>query len=424
MDSRKDGRLRETPAGGLLNRRALLRGALALPLATPVLAQVDDAAADRAPWMKAPGEPMRSYGSPAPQEASVARKVFAEYGSLTPGAGVSFTPLESLRGTLTPNGLHFERHHSGVPAVDPSGYRLFIHGAVGAPQAFSHAALEQLPLVSRLNFLECSGNSFWNAIGDVSGRTCGELHGLLSSSEWTGIELRRLLGEVRPKPEARWLIAEGGDAARMVRSIPLDLALERGMLALYQNGERLRPEQGYPARLFFGGLEGNVSVKWVRSLVLSTQPAQARDETSKYSDERADGSISQFTLEMGVKSLLISPCVGTRLPRPGVYELEGIAWSGAGKIRKVEISADGGATWSDAELDPPHLAFAPVRFRLPWVWRGQRQTLVSRATDESGAVQPTHAEWKSRYASAHIYHYNALQFWRVDETGAVQAALS
>jgi sulfane dehydrogenase subunit SoxC len=398
-----------------------------LALLTPLLPRpVRGAAHDepaRAPWMARPGEPMRPYGAPSAHETPVQRSVMPEFGALAPGAGVSFTPLESLRGMLTPSGLHFERHHSGVPNIEPGAYRLLVHGEVTNARIYSDASLGRLPHRSEVSFLECSGNSFWNAIEDLGERSCGELHGLFSCSEWTGVPLERILDEVRPTPEAKWLIAEGGDAAAMVRSIPLDIARRRGLIARFQNGERLRPEQGYPVRLFLRGLEGNVSVKWLRRLKLSREPVHARDETSKYSDMLADGTVQQWTLEMGVKSLITSPSPGMRLPERGVYSIEGLAWSGAGPVSRVEVSADGGKRWRNASLDAAAAPYAPVPFRISWHWRGGEQSLVSRATDATGAVQPTHAAWKARYAPGHIYHYNAVQHWSVEPSGVVRGEL-
>lgn len=409
-------------AGGLIDRRTVLRRALALPFLAPLThaASAESVNAERPAWMRAPGVPMSAYGRPSAYEADVVRAVAQEYRGIAPEAGVSLTPLHRLRGSITPAGLHFERHHSGVPQIDPGRHHLMIHGEVERPLVFGVDALLRYPVETRIGFVECAGNSFPNAADRAPAKTCGAIHGLLSNSEWGGVSLRRLLDEAGLRKTARWLIAEGADAAAMVRSIPLSMALDDGMVALYQNGERLRPEQGYPARLWFPGLEGNLHIKWVRRIKVSERPAHSRDETSKYSDRLADGSALQFTLEMGVKSIITMPSGQMQLPRPGWYEIEGLAWSGSGRVRAVDVSADGGHSWVAAHLDDPALDRALTRFRIPWEWRGEPQVIESRAVDESGAVQPTREHWKRRYAAGQIYHNNAIQRWRVDAQGRVE----
>jgi len=282
--------------------------------------------------------------------------------------------------------------------------------------------------VSQIGFLECSGNSFWNTRDEAPALPAGKLHGLLSCSEWTGVPVSYLLDEAgvldgAGGPEgARWAVAEGADAAGMVRSIPLEKLREDAILALYQNGERLRPEQGYPVRLFLPGLEGNASVKWLRQLKLVEAPVHSRDETSKYADLLPDGQSKQFTLQMAVKSIITAPSGEMKMPGKGTFVVEGLAWSGAGRVRRVEISADGGNSWAPAVLEEPITPRSLTRFRMPWRWEGGTQLLMSRATDESGAEQPSRAAWRARYHADHIYHYNAIQCWRVGEDGSVSNA--
>ncbi len=242
---------------------------------------------------------------------------------------------------------------------------------------------------------------------------------MISCSEWTGIPLRVLLEEAGLQPGAKWLLAEGADSAHMSRSIPLEKALEDAMLALFQNGERLRPEQGYPLRLLLPGWEGNTNVKWLRRLKVTQGPTQTRDETSKYTDLLPDGRALQFTFEMGVKSVIAKPSSTMSLPGPGFYEISGLAWSGAGRISRVEVSVDGGATWVDAALTGQNNTKCLVRFRLPWEWTGNPAVLQSRATDEKGRVQPTRAELVARYAPANIFHHNAIVSWAVSGNGSV-----
>jgi sulfane dehydrogenase subunit SoxC len=352
----------------------------------------------------------------------VSRVPYSAYPGVAPGAGVSFTPLSRLHGRITPNGLHFERHHSGVPAIDPDRHELVIHGSVARPLRFRMEDLLGYPLVTRQLFLECSGNSLLQAAPEPSELPCAVIHGLVSCSEWTGVPLSLLLDEAGAAPDALWAVAEGADAAKMNRSIPLEKLRDDAMLALYQNGERLRPEQGYPIRLLLPGWEGNASVKWLRRLELRAAPVHSRQETARYSDRLPDGTALQFTFEMGVKSVITHPSAGLQLAGPRLYELSGVAWSGAGRVRRVEVSADGGATWADAELEESVLPRCLTRFRIPWHWEGGKSLLLSRASDETGAVQPSRDAWLARYAPGQIYHCNAIQAWQVSPEGGVRAA--
>ena len=224
-----------------------------------------------------------------------------------------------------------------------------------------------------------------------------------------------LLDEAGLKPGARWVVASGADAAMMSRSVPLDKIMDDAIVALYQNGERIRPSNGYPMRLFLPGWEGNMSVKWLHALKVTDQPAMTKDETSKYSDLRDDGVAELFSFPMGVKSVITSPSPGLDLGPQGIYQVSGIAWSGSGRIRRVEVSADGGATWADAALDDTVLPKCLTRFRIPWQWQGGAATLVSRATDDTGAVQPRRDAVLE--GSRSFYHYNGLQAWRVSSEG-------
>lgn len=403
-------------------RRAFLMrspGIAVAALAVPTAGRAADDIVATPRWMQAPGVPMRAYGTPARFEEKMLRTVTPSYGPVAPGVGTSRTPLHLLEGTITPSGLHFERHHNGVPEIDPALHRLMIHGLVQRPLVYTMEALARYPMVSRVCFIECAGNSSANTLAKPAQTTAGAIHGLLSVSEWTGVPLSVLLEEAGIGPGADWLLAEGSDAVAMSRSVPLAKALDDAIVALYQNGERLRPEQGYPVRLLLPGWEGNMNVKWLRRLKLTRGPTHTKDETSKYSDMLRDGTALQFTFEQGVKSLITRPSVGMKLPEPGWHEITGLAWSGAGRIRRVEVSADGGATWRDAVLQGPVLARSATRFRLPWQWDGNRALLQSRATDESGAVQPTRAAWQARYSPEMRYHNNMIQTWEIAANGSV-----
>jgi sulfane dehydrogenase subunit SoxC len=242
----------------------------------------------------------------------------------------------------------------------------------------------------------------------------------VSCAEWTGIPLGTLLDEVGVRPEGKWLLAEGADAAAMSRSVPMEKALDDAMIAMYQNGERLRPENGYPIRLLLPGWEGNTNVKWLRRLKVTAEPVMTKDETSKYTDSMPDGTALQFTFPMGVKSLITSPSGGLKMQGAGLYQISGIAWSGAGRIRRVEVSADGGKTWAPASLSAPVLPKALTRFRMAWRWEGRPAVLISRAIDETGAIQPTRDALLREGGAAHRYHYHALQSWAVSAAGEVR----
>lgn len=368
-------------------------------------------------WTRRPGAALSGYGERSAHEAHVVRTVRAPANA--PGSGASFTPLERMQGSITPNSLHFERHHNGVPAIDPAKHRLVIHGLVERPLVFDLGTLDRYPLQSHLYFLECSGNSAASNAPQALPMSAGDLHGLVSGAEWTGIPLRLLLEEAGVRPEGRWVVAEGADAAALHRSIPLAKLLDDGLLALYQNGERLRPANGYPMRLFLPGWEGSTNVKWLRRLEVTAEPVMGREETAKYTDLMPDGNASMFSLAMGVKSVITSPSGNMQLPTAGYYEISGLAWSGGGRITRVEVSADGGRSWADAELSGAVLPKALTPFRVPWRWDGQAAVLQSRALDETGAVQPARKTLMAERGPQYLYHYNAIQSWAVSPEGEV-----
>jgi sulfane dehydrogenase subunit SoxC len=373
------------------------------------------------PWMKAPGVGMGPYGSPAKYESKVTRTLIRSQPGTT-GAGASRTPLESLEGMITPSGLHFERHHSGVPDIDPDKHRLLIHGMVKRPLIFTVDALLRYPMVSRIHFIECSGNSQVLYQPAPPNLTAGQTHGLVSCSEWTGVPLRLLLEEAGVDRTAQWILAEGADAAAMSRSIPLAKAIDDALLALYQNGERLRPENGYPVRLLLPGWEGNLNVKWLRRLKVVPAPIMTKDETSRYTDLQADGKALMFTYPMEVKSVITRPSHGMTLQGPGLYQISGIAWSGHGTIKRVDVSTDGGKTWTQASLVAPVLPRAVTSFRLPWKWDGTATVLKSRATDDTGAVQPEREKFIAEHGNNATFHFHAIQAWSVAANGEVKHA--
>jgi sulfane dehydrogenase subunit SoxC len=331
----------------------------------------------------------------------------------------SWTPLHRTFGIVTPSSLHFERHHAGVPAIDPATHTLTIHGLVDRPLVFSVDELKRLPSMSRIHFLECSGNSMTEWRGGSTESSVQRIHGLTSCSEWTGVPLSLLLRECGVKPEATWILAEGADACKLTRSIPMTKAIDDAFVAYAQNGEPLRPEQGYPIRLFLPGWEGNSNVKWLRRIKAMDRPAMTREETSKYTDLMADGTARQFTFVMEPKSIITRPSGGDKLAGPGRYEVTGIAWSGRGTIARVEITVDGGATWTPAELQTPVLPRAHTRFQSAWQWDGREALIASRCTDETGYTQPPLADLIAVRGVNSYYHNNGIQMWKVAADGTI-----
>jgi len=307
-----------------------------------------------------------------------------------------------------------------VPAIDPAQHQLLIHGMVARPLIFTVASLLRYPMVSRIHFLECSGNSGVMYNPSPPNLTAGQTHGLVSCSEWTGVPLRLLLEEAGADPNAPWILAEGADAAAMSRSVPMAKAMDDALLALFQNGERLRPENGYPVRLFLPGYEGNMNVKWLRRIKVTSTPTMTKDETSRYTDLQGDGKALMFTYPMEVKSLITRPSLGIGLSGPGLYEISGIAWSGNGSIARVEVSTDGGKTWGAAARATPVLPRAITLFRMPWKWDGRPTVLKSRATDDTGAVQQERDRFIAEHGANAIFHYNAIHAWAVQANGEVK----
>jgi len=369
---------------------------------------------------KTPGYPLadESYGTRSQFETEVRRR----FKTPTPLSSWTMTPLEAGCGIITPSGLHFERSHAGTAVIDASAHSLYVHGMVREPRKYSMKDLRRFPSISRIMFLECSGNGLteWSK---PTMRTVQFTHGLTSTSEWTGVPLATILKEAGLQRGAKWLLAEGGDAAAMTRSIPLDKAMKDCFLAYGQNGEALRPEQGYPLRLMVPGYEGNINIKWLRRLEVSDTPFMTREETSKYTDLLPDGKAVQFSLAMEAKSVITSPSGEMVLDGPGFHEITGLAWSGRGSIRRVDVSTDGGRTWRAASLQGPVLPICHTRFRFPWTWDGREAILQSRCVDDSGYVQPTLGQLIAvrglNGSLGSVYHLNAIQSWRVANDGKV-----
>ncbi|QAU44405.1 sulfite dehydrogenase [Bradyrhizobium guangzhouense] len=336
----------------------------------------------------------------------------------------SKTPHQKLVGNITPTDLHYERSHSGVPDIDPSQHRLLIHGMVGRPLVFSVDDLKRMPSVTRIVFIECTGNGWENWKKADPDLTVQNTHGLVSTNEWTGVPLKFLVDLVAKDKGANWMLAEGGDGAGVDRSIPLtDEIMEEAFVAYGQNGEPLRPAHGFPMRLLMPGFEGNLNIKWLRRLKFGAAPWMTRWETARYTQLLADGKARQFQFRMETNSVITQPS-GMMQIQPGYNRISGLAWSGHGKIAKVEISTDGAKTWKQAQLTLPLLSKAQVRFQMDWDWDGKPTKIVSRSTDEKGNVQPDRASFIAAMGTNALFHYNAQQTWSIDEAGRVRNVLA
>ncbi len=408
-----------------INRRTFLLGGMALGAAVPALALSGDnkniIGQSYPNWMKTPGGQIEAYGNVAKYEKHIIRHK-AKDTAQTQLFSVWHSPIENQQGIITPNGLHFTVSHNGVPDINPEQHVLKIHGLVDKPIKVDMQTLQRYPMVSPIHFLECAGNTAPNAVSltalDLSAQ---ELSGQVSGAQYSGVPLKYLLKEAGVKTRGKWVIAEGADGGSHARSIPLSKLMDDAFIALYQNGERLRPEQGYPMRLFVPGWEGNANVKWLHRLEVTDQPAYTKDESGLYSDILNDGKIKRFSFHMDVKSVITQPSGKMILPvQKGFYEISGLAWSGYGKIKQVEVSIDEGKSWQMANLQGPVLSKALTRFSIPWQWDGKERVILSRATDEHGHVQPTRSQWREQYASYSFNHFNAIQAWSVNSNGLVE----
>ncbi|MDH6186571.1 sulfite dehydrogenase [Polaromonas sp. CG_23.6] len=385
--------------------------------AAPPGSDVHDVPADAT---KVQGYPLadESYGSRSQFETEVRTR----FKTATSQSSWTLTPLEKSCGIITPSGLHFERSHGGTAVIDPSKHTLFVHGMVKQARKYSMHDVRRFPSISRVLFIECSGNGLteWSK---PTMKTVQGTHGLTSCSEWTGVPLSAILNEAGLRSGAKWLLVEGGDASAMTRSIPMEKALKDCFLAYGQNGEALRPEQGYPLRLIVPGFEGNTHIKWVRRIEVSDTPFMTREETSKYTDLMPNGKAVQFSMEMDAKSVITTPSGEMLLDGPGFYEITGLAWSGRGAIKRVDVSTDGGLTWRAAALQGPVLPICHTRFRLPWMWSGKPAILQSRCVEDTGYVQPTLGQLIAKRGLngplGSIYHLNAIQSWQVASDGKV-----
>ena len=373
------------------------------------------------PWTQFPGEGVdaRPYGSPSEFESHVVRRN-VPWLTADATSSVNFTPLHELDGIITPSGLCFERHHGGIAEIDPAKWRLMINGLVETPLVFTLEDLLRFPRVNRVHFLECAANSGMEWRGaQLNG--CQFTHGMIHNVMYTGVRLSDILNEAGLKGSAKWLLPEGGDAAAMTRSVPLEKAMDDCIVAFKMNGEMLRPEQGYPARLVVPGWEGNMWVKWIRRIEVGDKPWHHREETSKYTDLMANGKARRFTWEMDVKSVITNPSPQAPITHgKGQTVLSGVAWSGRGTVKEVHVTRDGGVNWHKARIDGPSLDRSMHRFYHEFDWDGSPLLLQSRAVDSEGHVQPTKDALRKVRGTNSIYHNNAIQTWAVNSDGEAE----
>jgi sulfane dehydrogenase subunit SoxC len=423
--------LEPVAGNGLLDRRALLRGSALVAGAMTTGASATGTAAEPVqndPWSLETGSVVPPYQVPSRFEKDVVRTLSNPDNEFRNSH--ARTPHHLLQGTITPNGLFFSICHSALPDIDPAQHKLVIHGLVKQPLVFTVESLARYPMVTRVHFLECSGNSAPMFSSEPLQVTAQAIHGLVSNAEWTGVLLSTLLEETGIDPRATWLLAEGADSLALHRSVPIKKALDDAMIALYQNGERLQPGNGYPMRLLLPGYQGNMNVKYVRRIKLLDQPAMSFFESKTYSQILPNGKMWLFHFTQEVKSFITDPSFGHVMKSPGFYEISGVAYSGNGRISKVMVSADGGKSWAQAALNEPVLPKAFTRFRMPWRWDGQPAVLQSRAWDEAGNVQPTRAEFVAARGQTEKpvptplafpnQHYNSITSWGIDSKGEIK----
>jgi sulfane dehydrogenase subunit SoxC len=445
------------------DRRGFLKGSAALAgLAVGAIPFANGKTLAAEPPEAGAKEKDLSYGERSRFETSVRTVTLGGVRDIIPGLapgemGQRLTPLQDSAGIITPASLHFMTGRgSHLADIDPREHRLMIHGMVDRPLVFTMEELKRLPSVSRIHFIECTGNSGMSHYKAMmkglqvanspaltkSTHVIQQVHGRVATSEWTGVLLSLLLKEAGVQKKASWLVAEGADASRHSKSFPLEKGMDDVLVAYAQNGEAVRPEQGYPLRLVVPGFQGVNNVKYVRSIKVVDQPYYLKVETANYTNLKPDGKASWFEYQVGPKSLITYPSDAHQLPGRGLYEISGLAWSGRGAISRVEVSTDGGRTWKDAQLQQPVFRKAFTRFRLAWNWDGAETLIQSRCTNEYGDIQPTIKEIAKQWGDSREPHISAsdienfwqtaaimefltnpIQPWRVGQDGSVKDAL-
>jgi len=407
----KGGNKNQRKATGKISRRTLLGGVIAAAVLPVQSLFAGEMQAETLVLPEITDDPTKTIG---PGPSPLGKRSTFEQPVRKPSDISSRTPLQDMHSTITPADLHFERHHAGIPTIDPAKHELLIHGLVNNPMKFSVADIKRFPSVNRTCFIECAGN-FRTGKAEM---TPQDILGLTSQSEWTGVMLSILFNEVGISDKAKWFLAEGSDAAVMTRTIPIAKAWDDAMIVYAQNGEAIRPEQGYPIRLLLPGFEGNMNIKWLRRIELSEEPYMTREETSKYTYPVKD-KIRMFSFELDARSIITYPSYPQKVNK-GWIEIRGIAWSGRGKVEKVEVSTDAGKTWQLANLQEPVLSKAHTYFRFLWNWKGEATAILSRVTDETGYLQPTLAQLaEARGVNLGGYHMNPITAWQIKNDGTV-----
>ena len=409
-----------------INRRQLLASSFALgAVGTIKASKASEVVPSNSPpnlpeWTTYLGDgvDVAPYGSPSEFESHVIRRN-VPWLTATAESSVNFTPIQNLEGFVTPNGLCFERHHGGVAIINPDEYRFMINGLVDREMIFTLDDLKRFPQTNKFYFLECAANGGMEWRGaQLNG--CQFTFGMIHNVQYTGVKLSDLVKETGLKPSAKWLLAEGSDSAGLARSVPIEKALDDCMIVWAMNGEALRPEQGYPARLVVPGWEGNMWIKWIRRIEFGDMPYLTREETSKYTDLMTDGYARMFTWVMEAKSVVTFPSPENPLNGKGLHQLRGLAWSGRGKIKRVDVSVDGGKNWNIAKIHGPILNKSLTRFTMPFHWSGDQMLVQARAIDETGYVQPTIKELQNIRGVNSIYHNNSIATWLVNKNGSVE----
>ena len=363
-----------------------------------------------------------AYGERSPYVTSV-RIPHPPGGRESPDAfGLVFhvaAPLQDSVGMITPSSLHFVGTTRGsfIPEIDPDKHRFMLHGMVDRPLIFTMEDLKRLPSVTRPQFIECAGNR-----ARSSHKTVQETHGMTSCAEWTGVLLSTLLEEAGVQDGASWVVAEGTENVKGASSFPLAKAMDDCVIAYGMNGEALRPQNGFPLRLVIPGFEGIFNTKYLRRMKVVDRYYLNYNDYGHLSQEPVRAALAY---QIGPKSVITFPSGGQQLPGRGFYEISGLAWSGGGAVRRVEVSTDGGRSWMDAELKGTVYRMAHTRFGLQWNWDGQETELLSRCTDEIGQVQPLVAQVAEHFDASDDPSFrvpgldNTVQTWRVASDGSV-----
>lgn len=399
---------------GLAAGGAIAAGRVAAAVPDPLITEVQ-------PWASEFGDPVDAtpYGMPIRFESHVVRRN-VPWLTESPISSINFTPIHALEGTITPQGCAFERHHSGAIELSKSDYRLMVNGLVDTPLVFTYEDLTRFPRHVQTFFCECAANGGMEW-GGAQLQGAQFTHGMIHNMEYTGVLLRDILNEAGVKPEGKWVYVEGADASSNGRSIPLEKAMDDVMVAFFANGEALRKEHGYPVRLVVPGWEGNMWVKWLRRIAVYDRAVESREETSKYTDLMPDGRARKWTWVMDAKSVITSPSPQAPIRHgKGPLVITGLAWSGHGRIARVDVSLDGGRIWTEAQLSGDIKPKALTRFHLNIDWDGREMLLQSRAIDETGYVQPTKDQLREIRGLNSVYHNNGIQTWWVREDGEVE----